>query len=569
VNPTMSSRIAGLDRVARRHLVKSAAAGQLHFFVGAGISVEPPASIPLARSIIATILAEGARRTPTLADSWQRLADGLAQPTNFLTMEGLLQHMSEILEPHPLQTPVVFAVDRPQERMNLSHLFLAEWMLAQRGEVLTVNLDRLLESAAEVLNCAPPPSATAPTDFVGWETRLRTTTVWKLHGDADPRSAAVTLTLVATPLGDERAQLLRHCLRTGSVCFVGWRGADLDILPILAAELRSPSALNEHYWVLTPRAGASRLGDRLALEPTLLRLFESTPRLRAISDTSDSFFRWAFQNLLARPAPVTSALPSVTCMDGIGRDLDAAGTLGVTKLCGFLLRAQGDLTVSAELLESAGFGAAQGSGLLLREAALARYESDDTTTALTLNRAAQELHRHGHSDGEVLAWTEFGNLGLALSGKAPRWRRLVVVVQLVICRRRFDRSKWRSRELGIAYCTFYLTDQLEQLARRLGLSRRPVVRRRLSRSYRRCLPATVSAGSIEQRALVLRRLARVEARAHPDLALELMDEALALSRTLTRMRYIWCLGDAVAVATDAGDLVRAKAFSGELAGLKR
>lgn len=136
---------------------------------------------------------------------------------------------------------------------NQVHAFLAYW-LSTGGTVMTTNYDRLIERAwgkAHVPIQTRYREECALISFENWQEDLaRGGCLFKLHGSLDdPESCLGALEHVGTQLIGYKEEVLTEIVQTRPLCFVGWRGVDPDIPPLLFNTLGQRDSLLPTFWL--------------------------------------------------------------------------------------------------------------------------------------------------------------------------------------------------------------------------------------------------------------------------------------------------------------------------------
>ncbi len=135
---------------------------------------------------------------------------------------------------------------------NRVHAFLAHW-LSTGGTVITTNYDRLIEREWAITGGTIQSryGVGGSNSFVRWKDDLdRGGTLFKIHGSLDdPDSCLGALEHVGTQLTGNRAELLEEIIRTRPMCFVGWRGVDPDIPPLLYNMLAKRDSSLPTFWI--------------------------------------------------------------------------------------------------------------------------------------------------------------------------------------------------------------------------------------------------------------------------------------------------------------------------------
>jgi len=248
VTPILKTSISELPRV---------------YFVGAGISANPPSSFPLARPLVSQILRSIAPDQQTL-DLFETLADpnrpNKRNPGDYVRFELLLDVIQQVVDPELSLLGFIELFRDP----NPLHAFFASRAIA--GDIIvTTNFDCLIEASIIKLGSQPITVCTAE-DFESWTTpRPHRVPVYKIHGsysrydgyNFEPAVSTIQATLSALTIGardlvlpEAKREFLIEATRAQSLIICGYSGGDdLDIVPTF--KLLSPRSLD---WLVHSRA---------------------------------------------------------------------------------------------------------------------------------------------------------------------------------------------------------------------------------------------------------------------------------------------------------------------------
>jgi hypothetical protein len=424
----MDSAAFSLGAIAElRQLAKDPRSG-LVFFVGNGISsVASGLSVPdLTAALVASASAKAGLDPPRLDgagigfevrlnDLWQICNEAVA---------GFFRYFASLEAAAPPQA---------------SHRVLASW-LSRGGVVVTTNYDSLIERAVReqgdpgilVRYDARDQRANSPSGFETWREDLdRGGALFKLHGSlVRPTSCLGALEHVATLLSGPRADLVGAIVRERPVCFVGWRGADPDIPPLIQAAVGERRSSTPLFWALHSPNSAK------GVSPVLRDL----PGIRPFVANADELLLEVAG--AAGPAPVDA----VTTHRRLGRRVPvwpmttACTPSGMARFVGIQLR-RADRTEEALLvLDRAASLAEKEMNSAREEAALvlwARNAHDDQQRAREVVRhVAGRTHASGPAEPQVPTAT-FGLLSMTIVlARARPWLLLRVPGLL----RRYERS---------------------------------------------------------------------------------------------------------------------------------
>lgn len=262
----------------------------LVLFAGAGVSRADPTGFPTGVELLQILFEQllvrlanekagsrdGGQRKGPVAELPSGAAEVLRSVATRVGFEITLSELRQIWPPAFLEILETWADIAKKLPFNAAHLGLAAWLRAG-CTVMTTNYDCFIEEAflsiegryPEVRYWTleePPPGDRRPA-FDGWREDLdRGGVLFKLHGSfEDFKTCLATLDQVGTILRGPRSELLSYVLSRRPVCFVGWRGADPDIPPIILSA-RSVATSEPVIWVLyegTQPEEPFRLADRL------------------------------------------------------------------------------------------------------------------------------------------------------------------------------------------------------------------------------------------------------------------------------------------------------------------
>ncbi len=215
-------------------LLRATREKRLVVFAGAGISMDPPTSLPSWAALSGEVVNSIAERASTV------ISDSSALATTILDREKRRKFPPDYIAEKIVHTiggayfEVLRCVD--SDRPNENHLALAE--LAAAGKlraIVTTNFDRTIEAAFTARGIplevrADPPSV--QTLLLNWEKFERGGSpcqLLKLHGTADrPGTIIDTLAQRARGTPVEYLECIRRLLMFGYWLFLGYSGADLE-----------------------------------------------------------------------------------------------------------------------------------------------------------------------------------------------------------------------------------------------------------------------------------------------------------------------------------------------------
>lgn len=223
----MYERYGASARVARYDVV----------LFGAGVSVDPPSSVPngdaLMRNSWHRLIRDG------LTDTERNAIATVTESINGTRAPIWLEPFAEVIDSQVRDREVLVStyVDVSTQEANANHVMLAHF----DAELITVNMDTLIEAAGG--------------------------SVWHLHGRwDDPESVVTTVRQYADGLSPKVQGELLETLRERNVLVLGYSGRDTDVMPLL---MRSTSA--QLHWLhygsdpvaATVQRLKNTLGDRM------------------------------------------------------------------------------------------------------------------------------------------------------------------------------------------------------------------------------------------------------------------------------------------------------------------
>jgi tetratricopeptide (TPR) repeat protein len=226
------------------------------FFVGAGISVNPPTDFPVAGALISRLLRAIAPDEESLS-ILTKLADAgrpnKRNPGDYIRFEQLLEIIQLLADPELSLLKFIDIFDRP----NTLHYLLAEKAMA--GDVvITTNFDGLIEESVRRLG-GQPLSICTTSDFENWgrASDQDRTPIYKIHGsyrrydgpssELTPETlqatlSAITVGVTELVLPEAKRNFLVEVTRGMPMIVAGYSGGDdLDVMP--SFNLLSPDSL--------------------------------------------------------------------------------------------------------------------------------------------------------------------------------------------------------------------------------------------------------------------------------------------------------------------------------------
>jgi len=240
----------------------------LAILAGAGVSIDPPAGLPSARSLMERALLHMISGLVTFED----LKHIIDRPTDFRTRPGEFLRFEVAMADIDPKVRASILSELQFGTPNANHYALAQ--LINRGDVvITTNFDVHIETAYKHLYGRPCKVAHRDTDFVTLPSPKSSGVLWKIHGClTEVNNLAATFTTVLSK-GSRRMGWFRHILSNYDLIVVGYSGSDdLDVIPPLAQTITDRSLL----WIyhaetsevrrITPRQWLVRSPARMHLD---------------------------------------------------------------------------------------------------------------------------------------------------------------------------------------------------------------------------------------------------------------------------------------------------------------
>ena len=206
----------------------------LVFFVGAGASSAGHTRLPATPRLLQQLLTEALASVGLVIDS--ELRHTIQSVSRVIGFEITLNDLWEICGDKLYLIFKALGEAEQKAAPNSVHRFLAHW-LDSGGIVLTTNYDRLIEREWRRIGGTVKVryDEHGLFGFDQWKDDLRKGgCLFKLHGSLNsPESCMGALEHVGIRLSGYRADLLQKIVLTRPLCFVGWRGVDPDIPPLL------------------------------------------------------------------------------------------------------------------------------------------------------------------------------------------------------------------------------------------------------------------------------------------------------------------------------------------------
>jgi hypothetical protein len=271
----------------------------LVFFVGAGASLAGNTGMPSTPSLLYHLLRQALSASGKFELQSDTLPDILKEISSHIGFEITLNDLWQICRQATALLYGSFADVEAKCVPNRVHSFLAYW-LSTGGTVITTNYDRLIER--EWVQTGVPTQSRYREDgsnsFSVWKEDLsRGGILFKIHGSLDdPDGCLGALEHVGTQLTGYRAELLEEIIRTRPLCFVGWRGVDPDIPPLLYNSLSKRDASLPVFWIHYEGypSGTTTLHTAIEDCSELIRSFASDHPILTDADRAfGKFLNWA------------------------------------------------------------------------------------------------------------------------------------------------------------------------------------------------------------------------------------------------------------------------------------
>jgi NAD-dependent SIR2 family protein deacetylase len=224
----------------------------LVFFVGAGASMAGNSGMPNTYTLIYQLLLDSLTYSKAFNDELEIYKSSLKEISSKLGFEITLNDFWQICREATASLYSDFAELETQCKANRVHTFLANW-LATSGTVVTTNYDRLIEK--EWGKISPSTKSlyrdNGSNSFSNWKGDLHNgSCLFKIHGSLDePSTCLGALEHVGTQLTGNRAEFLKEIVQNRPLCFVGWRGVDPDIPPLLRNTLEKRDPVLPIFWI--------------------------------------------------------------------------------------------------------------------------------------------------------------------------------------------------------------------------------------------------------------------------------------------------------------------------------
>jgi hypothetical protein len=224
----------------------------LVFFVGAGASIAGNTGMPSTPSLLFQLLVQALSYSGRFTSEINELSIILKEASLRIGFEITLNDFWQICRKATAQLYQAFSDLETTCVPNRVHTFMAYW-LSTGGTVITTNYDRLIEQQWSKTDSQIRSryNAVSTNSFTQWEHELNQGgTLFKIHGSLDdPDSCLGALEHVGTQLSGDRADLLTRIVQARPLCFVGWRGVDPDIPPLLYKTFANREVSRPIFWI--------------------------------------------------------------------------------------------------------------------------------------------------------------------------------------------------------------------------------------------------------------------------------------------------------------------------------
>lgn len=321
----------------------------LVFFVGAGASVAGNTGMPSTPALLHRLLLDAITFSGAFDDRQTELAPILKDAGSHVGFEITLNDFWQICHQATALLFDAFAKVEGECSTNRVHAFLAHW-LSTGGIVLTTNYDRLIERRW-LKTSQSSKSRYNEEGFKHWQDDLNTGgCLFKIHGSLDePESCLGALEHVGTKLTGHRAEILEEVVRTRPLCFVGWRGIDPDIPPLLEESRRERDPSLPVFWLHYEGYPAGSVTLTTAIEgcSPLIRPYASANPILADADR-------AFGEMLDCVGIKSMSHPERKALfPDFTEAISHCSRSGVTRMVGISLRRVGRLDMAENVLDAA------------------------------------------------------------------------------------------------------------------------------------------------------------------------------------------------------------------------
>jgi len=324
----------------------------LVFFIGAGASAAGNTGMPTTPSLLQQVLLDALKRSREFNIESSDFANAIKDISYRIGFEITLNDFWQICRKATTLLYTSFAELEEGCTPNRVHSFLAYW-LSTGGIVLTTNYDRLIEREwlriDQSIGVRYQEEGT--NSFANWREDLnRGGCLLKIHGSLDdPDDCLGALEHVGTRLAGNRADLLAEIVQHRPLCFVGWRGVDPDIPPLLFDLYKTRDSSLPVFWIHYEGNPPGSISIQAAIDGTspLIREYASDhPILTDANRAFGEMLHWVGIEVAPNPSP------AALCLD-FGEAVGQCSASGVTRFVGIALRRAGRLDVAEQVQEVA------------------------------------------------------------------------------------------------------------------------------------------------------------------------------------------------------------------------
>lgn len=411
LSPGISKSDAQLSTTSVELLKTHMSSGEnsLVFFVGAGASISGNTGMPSTPKLLYQLFLDSlifSERFEGQIDSYKKVLNEISSRLGF---EITLNDFWQICREATSDLYSAFAELEQKCRTNRVHTFMACW-LARGGTVITTNYDRLIEREWMGL-ASTPKSRYKEADTAAWQADLNNGgCLFKIHGSLDdPSSCLGALEHVGIQLTGHRADLLMNILQNRPVCFVGWRGVDPDIPPLLHSAMAKRDASLPIFWIHYEGnpPGTSNLENTLkGMSAFIAPLANQHPILTEADRAFGEMLTWL--GVKRDPNPHRKPLSFE-----FQNTVKQCAKTGVTRMVGIALRRAGQTGMAEEVLETSLSLAVtrEERSAALEELSLLHQQKGGRRTAKSRNYLSQARRALGRqADPWLQLNTDFGLL---------------------------------------------------------------------------------------------------------------------------------------------------------------
>lgn len=388
----------------------------LVFFVGAGASAAGNTQMPSTPVLLQQLLLNAIKRSGKFNIENGEIANAIEDVSYRIGFEITLNDFWQICRDATTRLYACFAEFEKECTPNRVHFFLAYW-LSTGGIVLTTNYDRLIEREWLKTNqsIGIRYREEGPESFANWREDLnRGACLFKIHGSLDePDSCLGALEHVGTRLAGTRADLLAEIVQHRPLCFVGWRGIDPDIPPLLSDLYKTRDPSLPVFWIHFEGDPPGSVSIQMAIDGTSPMVRECASHHPILTDANRAFgeiLHWVGREI--RPSP-----SSVQMRLDFSEALGHCSASGVTRFVGIALRRASRLDIAKQVLTVALNQArtAEERSAALQETSLLQQQATGNQTDQSrhlLEKARQALGEK--TDPWLQLNTDFGLLSMTI-----------------------------------------------------------------------------------------------------------------------------------------------------------